>query len=111
MTNNIQPGFNPLSIGGTSKSTSSKQGAEQPAATNTSAAGTQDEVNVTDQASRLQALEGDLKSGSGVNETLISEVKAAIANDSLHMDMAETADKLIEMESNGRVVPRQDGEG
>lgn len=110
MTNNIQPGFNPLNIGGASKPTSSKQGAEQ-AADKSSASATQDAVNVTDQASRLKELEGSLKSGSGVNEALISEVKAAIANDSLHMDMAETADKLIEMESNGRVLPKQDGEG
>ena len=109
MTNNIQSGFNPVSIGGTNKSTTSKQGTEQPAGK--PAAATRDEVNVTDQASRLQELEGNLKSGSGVNEKLIAEVKAAIANDSLHLDMKETADKLIEMESNGRVTPNQKGEG
>ncbi len=108
MTNSIQPGFNPVNIGGTNKSTTPKQESDRPAA---NPAVVQDEVNVTEQASRLQELEGNLKSTPGVNEALIDEVKAAIANDTLEMDMAETADKLIEMESGGRVNSNQDGEG
>ncbi len=108
MTNNILPGFNPAKISGPS-SPKTPQADVDKSATGATTAPAKDEVQVTEQATRLQQLEGNLKTGSSVNQTLIDEVKAAIANDSLEMNMQETAQKLVEMES-GKKISSNSGE-
>jgi len=108
MTNNILPGFNPAKVSGPSTSKTPQQDTDKPAMGATNAP-TKDEVKVTEQATRLQQLEGNLKTGSSVNQSLIDEVKAAIANDTLEMNMSETAQKLVEMES-GKKISSSGGE-
>ena len=102
MSNNIHTGLNPARLTGTNKPASTnKQETEQP--TNQApATAVKDEVKVTDQAARLQQLEGDLKTVPNINEKLVAEVRTALADGSLDMDMEETAQKLVEMESNRR---------
>ena len=108
MSNNINTGFNPARLNGATKPSTTKAGTDQPS-TRAPTAGTKDEVKVTDQAARLQQLEGDLKSASNVNDKLVAEVKAALADGSLEMDMAETAQKLVEMEANRRTSGSGEG--
>ena len=108
MSNNIHTGLNPARLNGTNKPSTAKADTEQPM-NRTPSSGAKDEVKVTDQATRLQQLEGDLKSVPNINEKLVAEVKAALAEGSLDMDMQETAQKLVEMEANRRAS--QNGEG
>lgn len=109
MSNNIQTGINPARLNGPNKPSTAKAGNEQPT-NRTPTSGVKDEVNVTDQATRLKQLEGDLKAVPNINEKLVSEVKAALADGSLEMDMEETAQKLVEMEANRRASHTSEGE-
>lgn len=109
MSNSIQTGFNPARLNGPNKPSSAKAENEQPTNRAQATTGAKDEVKVTDQATRLQQLEGDLKSASTINDKLVAEVKAALADGSLDMDMQETAQKLVEMESNRRASNNNEG--
>ena len=58
-----------------------------------------DTVSMTDDASRLQEIEGMLKNMPAVNKDLISEISQLIANGGLEINLERTASKLLETEA------------
>ena len=100
MSNDIQTGKLPvatLHTGGQKTANLSGQAAQKSARGVEQASS--DTVSITDQVSRLQEIENMLGSVPPVNNALVAEVSAMIANGTLEMNLERTASRLIEMET------------
>lgn len=73
-----------------------KPGAQAPGAGQPSSS---DKVSMTDDAARLQEIEGMLKNSPSVNNALVAEISQLLANGQLEINLDRVAASLLESEA------------
>jgi len=101
MSNDIQTGKIPTSlVSGKSQQTeelnTQKSDAQAPGSGQLSST---DKVSMTDDAARLQEIEGMLKNSPSVNNALVTEISQLIADGKLEINLDRIAASLLETEA------------
>ena len=101
MSNEIQTGKIPGSLA-SSKSQQTEELNTQKSGAKASGAGqlsSSDKVSMTDDAARLQEIEGLLKNSPSVNNALVAEISQLIAEGRLEINLDSIAASLLETEA------------
>ena len=101
MSNDIQTGKIPASLA-SSKSQQTEKPNTQKSNAQSSGTGklsTSDKVSMTDDAARLQEIEGLLKNTPSVNNALVAEISQLIAEGRLEINLDSIAASLLETEA------------
>lgn len=99
MSGEIKPSGMPLNLGRPIET--SARGSTAPGRQDSPRPAGGDEVKVTEQAARLQAIEARLADMPSVDSKRVAELRQAIAEGSYEVDPRRIADKLLQQESSG----------
>ncbi len=103
MSNEIDTGKMPVNLVSSTSQKARQAESSKPGATKSEAAiapvSTPDRVSMTDDAARLQQLEGVLRNSPRVNNVLVAEVSQLIADGKLEINLERIASNLLEMDA------------